>query len=148
MLVVNICLAGNIVLMFLLFKTCKLCFLFQSLPWENSCLWTAFGLIHVAREQSPLGEVLLHGWSPVLQAWIQQLCYIQITQHSWFFGHQDTRSSVILPPSRSVLWCGKFYKGLTVINYNTSVTLTGNFNIVQLKMWFASVEHLWDGSRE
>ena len=36
------------------------------------------------REHPPLREVSLHGWSPVLQVWIQLLHYIQ--KHIFFVG--------------------------------------------------------------
>ena len=43
------------------------------------------GLLGCDREHSPLGEVSLYDWSPVLQVWTQQLHYIQIT-HIYLIG--------------------------------------------------------------
>ena len=87
-------------------KSKRLSFLwsiFTNIPLQLSCTTDSS-----AREHSPLGEVSLYGWSPVLQVWIQLLRYTQITTYFFLIIsnliQMDTSCTVILPPTVSVLW--------------------------------------------
>ena len=82
--------------------TCNLLYPKPLPPPPNLC-------IVLATEHSLLWEVWLHGWSPVLQAGIQLLHYIQITTCLLFWPNPvwfNCRPSIqwSFPPAVSVLW--------------------------------------------
>ena len=62
------------------------------------------------REHSPMGEVSLYGWPPVLQVWIQLLHSIQ--KHIFFLGQVQsckTGDQLYSYPSLNSVFSGPFY---------------------------------------
>ena len=94
----------------------------KSLKLEKSCklkksvyIYTYYKLHTLTWELSPLGEVLLYGWSPVLHVWILLLHYIQLIKYVLFVKLESSRT-VMLPPTASVFCINFCLSSLTFFN--------------------------------